>query len=399
MRIYFIGQKGIPAKFGGIERHVEELSKNLAKSGHDIFVYTRLNYTPSNLNKYQGVNLISLPSIPTKYLDTITHTLRACFDVIRKDVDIIHFHSIGPSSLLLLVKLFKPRTPIVATFHTKCYMHAKWGFFSKIYLKFGEWMACRFANKTITVSNSLTKYAGEKYRMNPCYIPNGVSISDGIEGEIHWQKPSLQESWGLQKGGYIIAVSRLIGHKGLHYLIDAYKKIQTDKKLVIVGDGVHTDKYVKKLHDMAKNNQNIIFTGNQTGNMLRALYENAYLFIQPSESEGLSIALLEAMSYGKSVLVSDIPENKEAIGDNGRTFRSANSEDLSSKLNYLLTQPSIVHKDGELNKERVKKLYNWDKISKKTIEIYEECINNSKLKVQNSKCNVKLRIHPAKRDT
>lgn len=370
MRIYFIGQKGIPAKFGGIERHVEELSKKLAENGHAVFVYTRPNYTSQDLKEYEGVNLISLRSLPTKHLDTITHTARACFDIVKRDADIIHFHSIGPSSLLLLAKILKPKTPIIATFHTKCYLHSKWGFFAKFYLKFGEWMACKFADKTITVSYSLTKYAGEKYRVNPCYIPNGVSAPDISENEIY--KLRLQEKWNLQKGRYILAVSRLIGHKGIHHLIEAYQNLKTDKKLVIAGGSVHTEDYVRKLKAMSKNNPDIIFTGNQTGENLSALYQNAYLFVQPSESEGLSIALLEAMSYGKAVLASDIPENKEAIGEDGFIFKSKDTKDLALKLSYLLSHPLLLEESGALNRERMKKFYNWDKIMKKTVEVYEE---------------------------
>ncbi|MFH0853956.1 MAG: glycosyltransferase family 4 protein [bacterium] len=386
MKIYFIGQKGIPAKFGGIERHVEDLSKKLAELGHDVFVYTRSNYTDPNLKKYKKVNLISLPSISTKYLDTITHTALACFDVIKKDADIIHFHSIGPSSFLFFVKLLKPKTPIIATFHTKCYLHAKWGIFAKFYLKIGEWIACKFADKTITVSNSLTKYAGKKYRMNPCYIPNGVIIPAPISANMdnamfpQQTSESFLQNWDIKKNEYILSVSRLIGHKGLHYLIKAYNNIKTDKKLVITGDGAHTYNYVKNIKELAKNNSNIIFTGNQTGDALRALYENAYLFVQPSESEGLSIALLEAMSYGNAVLVSDIPENKEAIGDDGLTFKSKDAEDLASKLSSLLSQPLLLENTGKLNQERVKNFYNWDKIVKRTLEVYEECAdkkNNS----------------------
>ncbi|OGF21002.1 hypothetical protein A2Y83_04165 [Candidatus Falkowbacteria bacterium RBG_13_39_14] len=368
MRIYFIGQKGIPAKFGGIERHVEDLSVRLAEMGHEVFVYTRPNYTKKELTEYRGVKLISIPSISTKHLDAITHTIRACFDLAKRDADIGHFHSIGPSSLIWLAKLLQPRTPIVSTFHTKCYLHAKWGIFAKIYLKFGEWTACKLADKTITVSHSLTKYAKGKYQTRPCYIPNGVSVpSDDTAGL------SIKR-WGLNRGGYMLVVSRLIGHKGIHYLIDAYKKIKTDKKLVITGDGAHTNDYVERLKKMAQGNSDIIFTGNQTGIVLQELYRNAYIFVQPSESEGLSIALLEAMAYGNAVIISDIPENIEAASKLGITFRSGDADDLKEKLEYILERPDLVFKLGSLGRKRVERCYNWNNIARETVKVYEEII-------------------------
>lgn len=189
MKIYFIGQKGIPAKFGGIERHVEDLSVRLADSGHEVYVYTRPNYTSPELLEYKGVKLISLPNVRTKHLDAITHTAKACVDAAKREVDIIHFHSIGPSSLIWLVKLLKPKVPIVATFHTKCYLHKKWGILARGYLKFGETMACKFADRTIAVSKSLKKYADNKYKISAVYIPNGVEL---CEDKVNTDKESSQ---------------------------------------------------------------------------------------------------------------------------------------------------------------------------------------------------------------
>ncbi|MFH0853870.1 MAG: glycosyltransferase family 4 protein [bacterium] len=391
MKIYFIGQKGIPAKFGGIERHVEDLSVRLANKGHEVFVYTRPNYTSQSLKEYKAVKLISIPNIPTKHFDAITHTARACFDVARRDADIIHFHSIGPASLIWLVKLLKPRVPIVATFHTKCYLHKKWGIFARFYLKFGERMACKASNQTIAVSKSLKKYADNKYGIGAVYIPNGVDINKDDEFRTMKDNENEREKfatgeffgnegiekWNFEKDGYILAVSRLVGHKGLHFLIAAYKKLKTDKKLVIVGDGVYTDKYVQQLKSLAFNNLNIVFTGNQTGKILHDLYKNAYLFVQPSESEGLSMALLEAMAYGNAVLISDIPENTEATGKLGITFRSKDSEDLLAKLEYLLKNPKLVRRLGLLGIERSKKRYNLDNIVKETIKVYEHIMGHT----------------------
>jgi len=365
MKIYFIGQKGIPAKFGGVERHVEELATRLIKADHEVYVYTRPNYTDSKQRKIKGINLISLSSIATKHLDAISHTLRACWDLRKRQVDIIHFHSIGPSSLIWLAKLLKPGVPVVATFHTKCYEHKKWNWFARLFLRLGEAVLCLTADKVITVSRSLSEYAKNKYGIDANYIPNGVKTATFAPAKII-------KKWGLKKDNYILAVSRLIRHKGIHHLVEAYKQIRTDKKLVIVGDGFHTNNYVRELQQLSAGSKNIVFTGNQTGSTLAELFSNAYLFVQPSESEGLSIALLEAMSYGKCVLVSDIPENLEAIGKNSFTFINKNIRSLRNKLIYLLAKQSLVKASGLKLKSRVEKLYNWQNIVEQTLRVYRE---------------------------
>lgn len=367
MKIYFIGQKGIPGRSGGVETHVEELSSRLAKSGHDVYVYTRPNYTDPNLKKYKGVNLISLPSVATKHLDAISHTFKACLDVIHRDADIIHFHSIGPSSLIWLVKIFKPGVPVVSTFHTRDYFHKKWGVFARICLKLGEAAACLLPDRTIAVSHSLKKYADEKYGINTVYIPNGVNIPRYLSAkEI--------KRWNLEKGNYILTVSRLVRHKGVHHLIEAYNQIKTGKKLVIVGDGSFTDDYVWELRLLADGNKNIIFTGAQSGETLKELFSNSYLFVQPSESEGLSIALLEAMSYKKTCLVSDIPENIEAIEDAGFLFKNMDPDSLAEKLRYLLKHPALVKSKEIYGYDRAKIYYSWKNITKDVIKVYNMTI-------------------------
>jgi glycosyltransferase involved in cell wall biosynthesis len=367
MKIAIIGQKGIPAIGGGVERHVEELATRLVKRGNEVFVYTRSNYTSPNLKKYKGVNLISKKTLSSKNFDAISHTFIACLDLIfKRKIDVIHFHSIGPSSLILFLKIFKPRTPIVATFHSQCYLHKKWGFFAKTYLKLGEFILCKFADEVITVSKNLKKHALKKHKRETTYIPNGVNKA--LELEV-----KLIKKWGLSKDNYIFAATRLIPHKGIHYLIKAFNNINTDKKLVIAGDSSYTDDYVRYLKKISKNNKNIILTGNQTGDVLYELFSNAYFFVQPSESEGLSFALLEGMSYGP-VLASDIAENTEAVGDAGFTFKSKDVKDLEDKLKYLFSNKDKVKEVKAKGREKVDLNYNWEDITDNVLSVYRELL-------------------------
>lgn len=368
MKIAFIGQKGIPAVSGGVEKHVEDLSTQLVQRGHDVTVYTRPSYSDKNLTEYKGVQLISLPTLATKNFDAITHTFFAILDLLRRKVDIVHFHGIGPSSLIPFVRLIKPSAKIVATVHSQDYCQDKWGLVARLYLKFGERIACAYADKTIAISKSLTRLAHDRYKTNAEYIPNGVKKAVFVEAD------EITKLWNLSGNDYILAVSRLIPNKGLHYLVDAYNKIKTDKKLVIVGDGAFTDTYVSNLKAAAASNPNIIFTGAQKGKVLEELFSNASLFAHPSNLEGLSIALLEAMSYGKVSIVSDIPENLEAIEDTGIEFAHTDAVDLASKLKFALANPEALESLGLAAKQRVATEYNWDTITASTENLYADLI-------------------------
>lgn len=367
MKIAFIGQKGIPMTAGGVEKHVEELSVSLAGYGHEVLVYTRPSYTDKELKIFKGVQLVSVPTISSKHLDAIVHTFLAVLHVsfVARKVDIIHFHSIGPSSLILLAKVLNPRTPVIATFHTQCYFHQKWNWLAKIFLKFGEYSLCHFADAIIVISKSLKQYVNKKYKKQVNYIPNGVTVSSIVPADDI-------SRWGLSKDSYILTVSRLVRHKGIHYLIKAYKELDTDKKLVIVGDGSYSDNYVQEIKKIAGVNPNIIFTGRQSGQELSELFSNAFLFVQPSESEGLSIALLEAMAYKLPVLVSDIKENKEAVERAGFYFSNKDIDNLKGALNFLLANPEIAKEKALQGWQRVKVFYNWHNISKSTEKLYEK---------------------------
>jgi glycosyltransferase involved in cell wall biosynthesis len=372
MKIAIIGQKGIPAKIGGVEKHVESISLELSRMGHEVYVYTRPSYTDKNLKEYKGVNLISIPSINTKHLDAISHTFLACLDIIfNRKFDIVHFHSIGPSALIFMIKIFRPKLPVVATFHCQDYYHQKWGVFARACLRIGERIACKMPNKVITVSEILKAYTNSRYNVEAEYVPNGALVQEKEEAR------EIKKIWGLEKDSYFLTTSRLIRHKGIHYAIKAYQNLKTDKKLVIAGNGFFTNDYAQELKELVKDNKNIIFTGSQSGKILAELYSNAYLLLQPSESEGLSLSLLEAMSYGIPILASDIPENKEALGGAGFTFRNKDVEDLRNKMQELLDS-NLAKSKIEIEINRIRDIYNWPKIVKDIVLVYEKAVNNKK---------------------
>lgn len=378
MIIAMIGQKGIPPTedSGGVERHVEELSTRLALAGHKVYVYIRPRFLIQDKKEYKGVDLVPLPSIATKNLDAITHTFLATLHILFKKVDIIHYHGVGPSTLAWIPKLFKPKAKIIVTFHSIDRFHKKWGWFARLYLGWGEWTACHFAHQTIVVSHSLEQYCLDRFGKKTVYIPNGVSIKT-INHDNKIRK------FGIKHEEYILTVARLVKHKGIHFLIQAYKKIEERfgteaanwpggviRKLVIVGAPSYTPDYLDYLKKLAGDNPNIIFAGFQKGITLAQLYANAYLYVHPSESEGLSISILEAMSHGRCVLTSNIPENLEVLDHGGYAFQSKDVEDLYEKLVYLLDFEEAVKRRGEHGLEFIREHFDWDEITKKIEGVY-----------------------------
>lgn len=386
MKIAFIGQKGIPAVSGGVEKHVEKLAVHLVSQGQEVFVYVRDHYTDPRLAEYEGVKLIHLPSIRTKHLDTITHTLFATLHALFQPYDIIHYHSIGPSVLSIILRVFKPKARVIATFHSRDYFHKKWNRFARLCLRFAEYLTCVIPEKTIVISETLAEYAKERYRKNDfILIPNGADVAPET-------KPKLLQEWGLRPERYILSVSRLIEHKGIHYLIKAFQalerqnKVPNNFKLVIVGTHAETPEYEKYLQVMSEGCPNIVFLGEQRGEKLAAVFAHAALFVQPSEDEGLSVALLEAMGYGLCPIVSDIPANLEAIRNGcGVSFPSKDVEALERELAYYINRPEEAGLIGSLAKRRAEEEYSWEAIAKKTLETYGDLLEKRDAK---KKCYV-----------
>ncbi len=376
MKIVMIGQKGIPTKSGGIEKHVEALSVELAKRKHKIIVYTRPHYTNKELKNYKGVTLISLPSINSKHLDAASHTLIATLHALFKikNIDIIHYHGVGPSLFLWIPRIINPKIKILSTFHCRDYEHQKWSFFARAILKLGELCSIYLSHQTIVVSKNLKQYVRNRYQRKTIYIPNGIYPIINKKSSNKSDKESLAW-WNLKPKKYILTVNRLVKHKGIHTLIKAYQKLSLDlqqnKKLVIVGDSSFTDNYLREIKTMAQNNPNIIFTGQQTGRFLRILFQNAYLFVHPSESEGMSLSLLEAIDYGLPVLISNISANLELARSYGFVFENRDYHDLYKKLDLILSLPSrILEKKSALAKKKIIEVYSWKKIVCATEKLY-----------------------------
>ena len=358
MKIAMIGQKGIPATYGGIERHVEEISRRLVSLGHQVEVYCRLHYTPPGTT-YHNVRLLRRPSIRTKHLDTFTHVLWATAEALARRYDIVHFHALGPSVFSWLPRLRGART--VVTVHGLDWQREKWGPVASWILRRCEGPAARFPDRTIVVSKTLRDYFQQHHHSEAVFIPNGTNLLPARPARKILQL-------GLAPGKYVLFVGRLVPEKGVHYLCEAFSKIDTDLKLALVGGTSASDDYVEVLR--AYEGDRIQLLDYVFGEGLEELWSNAYLVVQPSTMEGLSIALLEALSYGRCVLVSDIPENLEVTEECAVSFRSRDVEDLKAKLAMLIGNPDLVRSYEAKAREHIRQHYSWDRVAKNTEAVY-----------------------------
>ncbi|HQF57143.1 MAG TPA: glycosyltransferase family 4 protein [Candidatus Magasanikbacteria bacterium] len=383
MRIAMIGQKGIPAIQGGIERHVHDLSLGLVEKGQDVTVYARKWYTPEEKKSFAGIKIKHLPSIRTKHLDAISHTFFATLHAIKNNFDVIHYHGVGPSLLAWIPRIFAPRTLVITTFHCIDRYHQKWNPLAKLILHLGEKTACFFPHKTIVISQGLQKYCLEKYNKETIYIPNGINPIEETDSDKITQ-------FGLKKDEYLVMISRLIPHKGAHILIEAFNNLKKNNpenktiqnlKLAIVGGSAFTDDYVRQLHELASSNNQIIFTDFQSGKTVDQLYANSLALVHPSLNEGLPITVIQAMSHGKPVLLTDIAEHLELNTNDNLIFKENDVQDLEEKMLYFINLNDEEKKSfGIENKQIIEENYLWKNLIPKVIEVYQRKTRESQPK-------------------
>lgn len=371
MRIAMIGQKGIPSRAGGVEIHVEELAAGLAEAGVQVDVYCRRYYCRNRVKVHRGIRLYYIPTISTKHLDAIIYTFLATVIALFRGYDIFHYHACGPSSLCWLPRLFGKK--VICTTHGLDWKRAKWGTFGQDYLKFGEKVISKCAHEIIVLNEPMRNYFQDTYKRETHVIPNGVEKPELLEAEL------IKEKWGLEKNSYILFLGRLVPEKGVHYLVEAYKQSGCEKKLVIAGGSSHSDDYVERLAAMSIDDDNIIMTGFVSGQMLEELYSNAFIYVLPSDVEGLPISLLEAMSYQRCCLISDIKENTDTAQGRCFEFLHGNVASLSDQLKMLSRMDqALVDQKGKLGAEYVLETYRWEMIADQTLSVYKKVCRNRK---------------------
>ena len=370
LTIAMIGQKHYGSREGGVEVVVTELARRMAALGHEVTCYDR---SGSNVmtggaadaceRVVDGVRVVPVRTIDKKGLAALSSSFFATLAAIRQRPDVIHYHAEGPCVPLRLAHLMDIRT--VATIHGLDWQRAKWGKLASTYIKLGEKAAAKKADGLIVLSRSAERYFKDMYGRDSIVIPNGM------DRKIPRPADFIASTWGLSEGDYLLFLGRLVPEKRPELLIEAFKGLDTDKKLVIAGGGSDTSDFELHLHELASDDSRIVFTGFVSGEPLEELYSNCYAYVLPSDVEGMPMSLLEAMAYGRCCVTSDIPECADVLADNGVTFEKGSVESLRTALRALLADTGRAGQLGIAAKAHVEKTYTWDSVVSRTLAVYE----------------------------
>lgn len=366
MKIAMIGQRGLPAAWGGVERHVEELGARLAERGHDVTVFCRKNYSELPITDYRGMRLRYVPTVGTKHLDTITHSALSSLVALRGRFDIVHFHALGPGLVAPLPRTFS-KAAVVQTIHGLDNERAKWGPLAAGVLNLAAWMSGHVPHASIGVSEDLVRHYAQRWNRVAYHVANGVNRPEPHPAD------EITRRWGLEPGKYLLFVGRFVPEKAPDRLIRAFRAVPANVKLVLAGGSSHTDTFTRSLTDAAALDDRVVMTGYVFGDTLAELYSNAAAFVIPSDLEGLPITLLEAASFGAPVVASDIPPHLEVLKDAGpgrRLVTAGNEAALAEGLKQVLEDPELEKRGALALRDEVLSVYDWDVIAEETEQVY-----------------------------
>lgn len=360
MKIAIMGIRGIPANYGGFETFAEELAPRLAELGHDVTVYGRANIIDYQGDVYKGVKLVILPTISHKYFDTVAHTFLCALHALKCRYDAILICNSANAVFSWIPRLVG--TPVALNVDGLEWKRAKWNKLGQWFYKFSEWLATFLPTEIITDARDIEKYYLDKYNKKSTYIPYGAPVG-GVETR------EVLEQFGVEPGKYVLYVSRFEPENNPHRVVEAFEKVQTDFKLVMVGDAPYSSDFIRKLK--STRDPRIIFTGYVFGQGYREFQSNAYFYVQGTEVGGTHPALIEGMGHGNCVLANDVPEHREVLGDAGFYFSTRNNGELAEKMQYLLDNPQEVEAAGRRAMERIEAKYTWDRVTEAYQGLFE----------------------------
>ena len=368
MRIHFLLVKDL-FRGGGIETYTREVGSRLAKRGHEVTVYSTAGKEPCS-PAWRGIKIVWLPKLrpywTEKFLGAVMATYR---ELTGRRPDIVHLHSVAAGTMTAVLR-HRP-VPCIVQMHGVEWRRSSWSGVAKAALKTMEQCSMAFADSVTAVSKTQCDYYLARYGTSCEYIPTAVEPKERVAARLILEI-------GLLPRKYIFFAARLVPEKGAHYLIPAFRRLKTNYSLVIAGGGVNSETYRRELERLAGGDTRIRFLGDVRDELLNELFSNAAVFVQPSELEGLSIGLIEAMSYGLPCVASDIPENREVVGQAALLFRNKATDDLERALDEVLRQGSAAAELGLLARRRVAELYSWDKVVDQLEELYTRVAANKK---------------------
>jgi glycosyltransferase involved in cell wall biosynthesis len=364
LKIAFLAVKGMPA-IGGIEKLTEEVGARLAARGHEVVVYCGRGGRERS-GTHRGMKIVALPSAPVRWLRKLSLVFLGTLDCLRpsRRPDVAHFHAVGPSVLCVLARLAGIRT--VVQIHGLEWKRPRWGKIARAFFRLADGAAVRWPHAATAVSRTLCEDFQARFGLPVRFIPTGVT------GAAPRDARELEA--GVEPGRYVLFAARLVPDKGAHLLIEAWRGVRTDRTLLVAGDAQGDERYRRELERLAAGDGRVRFLGYVPSERLEALMSHAYAFVLPSSIEGLPIALLEAMSFGACPLASDIPENKEALGGRGFTFRCGDAAHLRETLQRLVDRPAEVEAARAGLRESVLRRFSWDRVAAEMEAFYGETL-------------------------
>jgi glycosyltransferase involved in cell wall biosynthesis len=348
-----IGTRGVPASYSGFETCVEQLGSRLAARGHSVTIYCRGHHINYKAPTYRGMQLVRLPTIPSKHLDTITHTFISCIHTLVKSYDLVMMFIVGNSSLAWIPRLAGQK--VALNVDGLDWRRKKWNRVARTYIRWSERLATFLPNAIITDSHVVQRYYRERYNAESTYIAYGADV-------IHRPPGSWLAQFGLNPRQYVLFVGRLVPENCPHHLVEAFESLASDFKCVIVGDAPYAKDYIASLK--ATTDPRIVFTGYLFGEGFEELASNAYIFVETSEVGGTHPVVVEAMALRNCVIVNDTEENLETIGSAGLSYSGKREAPaLREVLQMLLDQPVLVEDYRKKAIERVEQHYNWDQVT------------------------------------
>jgi glycosyltransferase involved in cell wall biosynthesis len=367
LRVSQIGSRGIPGHRGGVERVVEAVAPRLAALGHDVTVYCAAT-GPNDPREYRGVRLKHVRSPRSNHLDTLARSLFATLQEMFSSNQIVHYHASGSAPLAILPRLTGKK--VIVTVHGLDWQRRKWSIFARWFLQLGEWAAMRLPHRTVVVGPDLKTALDDLYNSDVILIPNGV--------EDREQRPAQEIlGHGLEPRKFMLFLARLVPEKQCHTLIEAWMGL-TDKggmKLAIAGPSWHSQEYSDSLKAMAKDDPSVVFLGEVSETMLEELYSNCTAYVLPSEVEGMSLSLLDAMAFGACVVTSDIPPNAYVVADAGLTFPVGNAAALRNCLQRIVSDPAEAERFRHAAKARISAEFRWDRVTEKWESLYRDILS------------------------
>jgi len=356
MKLAILGTRGVPAAYGGFETLAEELSARLAKRGHDVTVYARAHGVGAVVLSHRGARVVHVPTVRRKYFDTVAHAALSGLHAATQGYDAVLVCNGVNALLCRLPRLLGAPTRIVLNVDGLERNRRKWNAFGKLAYALSERLSCVMPDSVVTDARSIETYYKETYGKESVYIPYGSDLAPAAGR-------AALERLGLVPGGYVLYVSRFEPENNPDAVVRAFRSVPGDTKLVLLGAAPYADALLSRVRAEAAGDPRVLLPGALYGEPYHELLANAAVYVHATEVGGTHPALVEAMGFGRPLVVHDTPENREVAGEAALYVDVHRAESLAAGLTALLADPAARERSGRAARARARSRYLWDSVA------------------------------------